>query len=70
MDGATVQRGRVVYVDATGACVENPMRDGMISRPLRSDACDIAALQIGDYVFYVEFDDGRGTIIGRDYAEQ
>lgn len=66
--GATIERGRVLSVQNGRAIIESITRPGIITMPL--GVTGGVTVSQGDAVFYFEFEDGCGLMLGKDTAEQ
>ena len=60
-NGATIERGVVEEVCATGYKVKSYTRDGIITPAI--PAASGAAYKAGDRVYFFMFDDGHGMIL-------
>ena len=61
MDGALIERGRVIEKTDTGYRVKSLTRDGITTPPI--PAMGEAEHQAGSLVYFFVFGDGRGMIL-------
>lgn len=71
MEGAAIERGRVISVDSarTHARVESITRAGVIAPSLAIPNPIDTNLRAGEYVYFFMFSDGGGRILGRVEAD-
>jgi len=63
MNGAMIERGKIIDVQAEGYKVQSYTRDGLTTPSLKP--ITDTTYEVGDFVYFFLFDDGQGAILGR-----